>query len=152
MAADTANGTATKPHVHTNGVTANGLAAERASTHSRTASGHNTLEDLAAMQEVALQRHQQQLRSDPELAAAGLDERAEAELDETFERGGSCNEMLQTICRVYATRRAFGYSADGSANFSYVTYEEIYQRVLRLAAGMFLSCCLHCRATGMCVM
>ena len=143
MAAGTANGTATQPHEHTNGVTANGRAPERASTHSRAASGHNTLEELAAMQEVALQRHQRQLRSDPELAAAALDASAEAELDETFERGGSCNEMLQTICRVYAKRRAFGYSPDGSANFNYITYEEFNQRVLRLAAGVFLSCCLQ---------
>lgn len=143
MAADTANGTAAQAHEDTNGVTANGRANGRASTHSRAASGHNTLEDLAAMQEVALQRHQQQLRSDPELAAAGLDDRAQAELDATFERGGSCNEMLQTICRVYAKRRAFGYSADGSANFNYVTYEELNQRVLRLAAGAFQPCCLR---------
>ena len=131
-----ANGTAAHAHEHANGVAANGQANGRGSAHSRAASGHNTLEDLAAMQAVALQRHQQQLRSDPELAAAGLDARAQAELDATFERGGSCNEMLQTICRVYGTRRAFGYSADGSASFNYVTYGELNQRVLRLAAGM----------------
>ena len=145
MAADTANGAAAQAHEHTNGVTANGRANGRKSAHSRAASGHNTLEDLAAMQKVALQRHRQQLRSDPELAAAGLDEHAQAELNATFERGGSCNEMLQTICRVYAKRRAFGYSADGSANFKYVTYEELNQRVLRLAAGVFHSCCLQCK-------
>ena len=144
MAANTAKGTAALAHEHTNGVTANGRANGRASAHSRAASGHNTLEDLAAMQEVALQRHQQQLRSDPELAAAALDDRAQAELDATFERGGSCNEMLQTICRVYAKRRAFGYSADGSANFNYVTYEELNQRVLRLAAGVIHFSCLRC--------
>ena len=148
MTADTANGTATQPHALANGHPASESAAEGASTNGQAAKGHNTLDDLAAMQEVALQRHQQQLRSDPELAAAGLDDRAISELGETFERGGSCNKMLQTICRVYAKRRAFGYSADGSANFSYVTYEEFYQRVLRLAAGAFSSCCLQCRKDG----
>ena len=144
MATDTANGTATEPHAHANGDMANGraTASATASVSNRAATGHNTLEDLAAMQEVALQRHQQQLHSDPELAAAGLDDRAEAELEDTYERGGSCNEMLQTICRAYAKRRAFGYSADGSANFSYVTYGQFYQRVLRLAAGALQPCCL----------
>ena len=140
MAADTANGVAAKPHALANGHAGNGRAAEDTNTNARATKGHNTLEDLAAMQEVALQRHQQQLRSDPELAAAALDDRAVAELNDTFERGGSCNEMLQTICRVYASRRLFGYSADGSANFDYVTYEGFYQRMLRLAAGMFMFC------------
>ena len=56
----------------------------------------------------AVQRHKAQLKTDAQLAAAAPDDEAKRQLTECYESGGSCNELLATVCRVYGERNVFG--------------------------------------------
>ena len=86
-----------------------------------------------------MRRYHSQLDADQELAAAAQDSTGARQMAECFERGGTCNELLATACRAYSKRRAFGYSVGGAAEFGYLTYEELWVRVERLAAGACLA-------------
>ena len=84
-----------------------------------------------------------QLKKDAQLAAAAPDETARAALVECYDRGGSVNELLETVCRVYGARNVFGSSVDGAANFTYITYAQLWDRVKTLAAGMAISAVIN---------
>jgi hypothetical protein len=92
-------------------------------------------EPNAAMRALAVRRHLAQLGADGELAASAPDEAAVRRLNAAVERGASCNELLALVCGLYAERRAFAYSVGGAADFRFVTYAQLYQRVKTLAAG-----------------
>lgn len=93
----------------------------------------------AEMRALAMRRYHSQLDADQELAAAAQDSTGARQMAECFERGGTCSELLATACRAYSKRRAFGYSVGGAAEFSYLTYKELWGRVERLAAGACLA-------------
>ena len=76
------------------------------------------------------------LKTDAQLAAAAPDDAARAQLVECYDRDGSVNELVETVCRVYGARNVFGSSVDGAADFSYITYAQLWERVRALAAGM----------------
>ena len=80
-----------------------------------------------------------QLKKDPQLAAAAPDDSARVALSECYDRGGSCNELLETLCRVYSARNVFGSSVGGAADFKFITYAQLWERIKTLAAGMLLS-------------
>lgn len=84
----------------------------------------------------AVQRHKAQLKTDSQLAAAAPDEGAKRQLTECYESGSGCNELLATVCRVYGERDVFGYSVGGAAEFSYITYAQLWERIETLATGM----------------
>ena len=85
----------------------------------------------------AVQRHMAQLKTDAQLAAAAPDDEAKRQLTECYESGGSCNELLATVCRVYGERNVFGYSVGGAAEFSYITYAQLWERIETLATGVY---------------
>lgn len=79
------------------------------------------------------------LKKDAQLAAAAPDDGARAQLRECYDRGGSVNELVEMVCRVYGPRNVFGSSVGGAAEFSFITYTQLWERVKTLASGAALS-------------
>lgn len=78
------------------------------------------------------------LKKDAQLAAAAPDDGARAQLRECYDRGGSVNELVEMVCRVYGPRNVFGSSVGGAADFSFITYAQLWERVRSLASGTAL--------------
>ena len=87
----------------------------------------------------ALPRCRALLKKDAQLAAAAPDDGARAQLRECYDRGGSVNELVKMVCRVYGPRNVFGSSVGGAAEFSFITYAQLWERVKSLASGTALS-------------
>ena len=79
------------------------------------------------------------LKKDAQLAASAPDDGARAQLVQCYDRGGSVNELVEMVCRVYGPRNVFGSSVGGAADFSFITYTQLWDRVKALATGAALS-------------
>ncbi len=83
----------------------------------------------------ATRRYAAQLKTDPQLAGAALDCEAKDHLRKCYERGDTINQLVESVCRVYASRKALGSAVGDAAKFSYITYAQIWERIQTLASG-----------------
>jgi hypothetical protein len=83
----------------------------------------------------ATRRYAAQLKTDPQLAGAALDYEAKDHLRKCFERGDTTNQLVESVCRAYASRKVLGSAVGDAAEFSYITYAQLWERIQTLASG-----------------
>jgi len=83
----------------------------------------------------ATRRYAAQLKTDPQLAGAALDYEAKDHLRRCFERGDTTNQLVESVCRAYASRKVLGSAVGDAAEFSYITYAQLWERIQTLASG-----------------